>query len=116
MDKNQNLSATPEKVVTDDFTLTRTWIGHQFNNRGATDAVVVDISAMQPGDMITGYLEAAEELTFDPGENRHFITTAGAATDGQTITADAIGENITIRCNHNGDFQVLQSTGTWTVA
>lgn len=116
MDKNQNLSQIPEKVVTANTTLTRTDIGFQINNRGAAGAVIVNISALQPGDLITGYLEAAEELTFDPGDNRHFITTAGAATDGQTITADAVGENITIRCNANGDFQVLQSAGTWTVA
>lgn len=85
-------------------------------NRGAGAAVTIALPAATRGMKVHAQLLAAQELRLDPnGTETVALPSSGAqSAAGAYITADAVGEWVTLLCIHDGTWDVAGYVGTWT--
>ena len=126
----ENLSATElcrirnsggfgHKVVIEDHTandtLTEAESGSVHTNKGATGAITISLpSAPTEGTTFTFFVYAAQEFRIDPGDNDAIYASGITAADGKYVSADALGEYITLVANSAGDWIAVAINGTWT--
>lgn len=85
-------------------------------NRGATGAVTISLPAAKRGMQLHAQLLAAQELRLDPnGSETIALPSSGVqGAAGKYLTADAVGEWVTLLCLHDGTWDVAGYGGTWT--
>lgn len=85
------------------------------SNRGASGAVTFALPAAKTGMRVNAVVLAAQELRLDPnGTETVALPTGVQQAAGKYITADAIGEGISLICLSDGKWDVRGSVGTWT--
>lgn len=82
-------------------------------NTKADGAVVFTLPAPTVGMQLTAIVGVAQGLSLDQPTGSII---SGTATDGQILTADALGESIVLRCIVAGRWDILAKTGTWTAS
>jgi uncharacterized protein (DUF362 family) len=108
----------PDTVVaTNNTTITHAQAiqGVVVSNKGAGGEVVVSLPAAVPGMRVTGVVQAAQLLGFDPVDTEIIYGTNGVAlTEDVAIKANAVGETIQLVCVEKGFWVVTAFSGTWT--
>lgn len=83
-------------------------------NTKADGAVEFDLPVPQVGMRITAIAGiAGQNITLDQPSGS---VIDGTATDGQSLSADALGESISLACVVAGRWAVVSKLGTWTAA
>lgn len=116
---NQTLAGRgPAEVLvkTADFTVLAGQNGSVFSTKGAAGTVVFALPAAVVGLRYSFYVGATQELRVDPnGSEVMQLPSSGAnQTGGAYLTANAIGETLSIACFETGVWSVVASVGTWT--
>lgn len=89
--------------------------GKTFTNEGASGAVAFALPAATVGQWYRFVLKAAQELRLDPnGSETISLPTGVQQAAGKYITADAIGERISVECVKAGVWETTEAVGTWT--
>jgi hypothetical protein len=85
-------------------------------NEGATGAATFGLSAATVGTEFTFRVMTAQELRIDPSgtETIALPSTGVQGGAGKYLTADAVGEWVTLVCVKTGQWQVQGYFGTWT--
>ncbi len=120
LDADKALLGLRRKVTVDADGMTgisEAYSGGVFTNEGATGAAVFALSPATVGVELTFMVMAAQELRIDPsGTETIALPSSGAQqAAGKYITADAVGEWVTLQCVKTGQWQVKGFLGTWTV-
>jgi hypothetical protein len=85
------------------------------SNRGATGTVTVTLPAATPGMRVSGIVQAAQLLAFDPAGTEVIFGIAGISLGaGTVIQANAAGECVQLVCTQPGVWSVASVTGVWT--
>ena len=100
---------------TTSFTLTANDNGSCHTNAGATGAIVATLPAATPGLYFFFSVAAVQELRIDPAalETISLVSSGVPGVGGKYLTADAIGETVTLRCFVAGNW-ASSGNGTWT--
>lgn len=94
-------------------TLTKDESGTIHTNKGAGGSITFTLPAAVAGLEFWFYVGAAQNLVIDPaGAETVSLPSNGVAQ--ATITANAIGETVHIKCCEDGTWAVFGFTGTWT--
>lgn len=90
--------------------------GKTFSTKGATGTVVFALPAATVGQRYGFYVGATQELRIDPNASEVMqLPSSGAnQTGGAYLTANAIGEVLTIACYEAGVWSTVAYNGTWT--
>lgn len=89
--------------------------GKTFTNEGASAARTFALPAATVGQWYRFVVKAAQELRLDPnGSETISLPTGVQQAAGKYITADAIGERISIECVKAGEWETSEAVGTWT--
>lgn len=101
---------------TADDTLLSSESGTTHTNAGASGAVVLTLPAATVGLNFHFVVRAVQELRIDPNgtETISLPSTGAPSAAGAYLTANAIGESLTIFCDTAGTWAVRNYTGTWT--
>lgn len=103
-------------VNTADYTITAGECGTVFTNEGDAGTQVLSLPAATVGLRFTFHLLAAYEMRIDPsGTETIALPSSGAqGAAGKYLSADAVGEWVTLECYKAGQWQVVGYAGTWT--
>lgn len=106
----------PVSVNTANLTLTAADSGKVITNTGAAGAITVALPVATLGLTFTFYVNAAQELRIDPNgtETIALPSTGAQSAAGKYISADAVGEFVTIVCAQAGKWATTGFLGTWT--
>lgn len=89
--------------------------GKTFTNEGAGGAIAFALPAATVGQWYRFVVKAAQELRIDPnGTETTALDTGVQQAAGAYITANAIGERITVECVKAGEWDTSDPVGTWT--
>lgn len=89
--------------------------GKTFTNTGASGAVTFALPAATVGQRYRFVVKAAQELRIDPnGTETIALDTGVQQAAGAYITANAIGERISVECVKAGEWDTTDPIGTWT--
>lgn len=89
--------------------------GKTFTNDGAAGAVVFALPAATPGQWYRFVVKAAQELRIDPnGSQTIALPTGVQQAAGKYISADAVGERISVECVKAGVWETHEAVGTWS--
>lgn len=89
--------------------------GTTFTNTGAGGAITFALPAATVGQWYSFVVKAAQELRIDPnGTQTIALDTGVQQAAGAYITANAIGERITVECVKAGEWETSDPVGTWT--
>jgi hypothetical protein len=89
--------------------------GKHFTNEGAGAAITFALPAATVGQWYRFHVKATQELRIDPnGTETIALDTGVQQAAGAYITANAIGEHITVVCVKAGEWDTEDPTGTWT--
>jgi hypothetical protein len=89
--------------------------GKVFTNTGASGAVTFSLPAATVGQWYEFVVKAAQELRIDPnGTETIALDTGVQQAAGAYITANAIGERISVECVKAGEWDTRNAVGTWT--
>ena len=104
------------EAKTADYTIvTPTDNGKTFTNTAAGAAVTFALPAATVGQWYRFVVKAAQELRIDPnGTETISLPTGVQQAAGAYITANAIGERITVECVKAGEWDTSEDVGTWT--
>lgn len=98
---------------TADDTLSAAESGSVHSNLGAASTVTLTLPAMAPeGTEFIFAVQAAQELRVDPGSAA--IRDDVGQTADKYKSASAIGANLTLVADANGDWATVAKSGTWT--
>ncbi len=87
--------------------------GSVHTNLGAGGPVTLTLpDEAAEGTEFTFAVQAAAELRVEPGTAA--IRDSSGQTAGRYKSADALGANLTLVADHNGDWVTIARTGTWT--
>ena len=119
VDADKTLLGVRRKVTVDAdgmAGITQAYSGGVFTNEGATGAAVFALGAATVGVELTFMVMAAQELRIDPsGTETIALPSSGAQGGaGKYLSADAVGEWVTLLCVKTGQWQVKGYFGTWT--
>jgi len=90
-------------------------IGKVFTNTAAEGAVAFALPAATPGQWYRFVVKAAQELQIDPNGTETISLADGVQqAAGKYITANAIGERISVECVKAGEWDTHEAVGTWT--
>lgn len=97
-------------------TLTAAESGTAHTNKGAGAAIVLALPVSTKGMRFTFSVGAAQELRIDPNgtEKVSLPSTGVPGAAGKYLTADAIGETISLVCFEAGIWGCVGYAGTWT--
>lgn len=88
--------------------------GKIFTNQGAGGAITFSLPAATLGQEYHFVLKAAQELRIDPnGSETISLPTGVQQAAGKYITANAIGERISVECVKAGEWDTKNGVGTW---
>lgn len=103
------------EVKVADYTVTVADCGKTFTNEGDAG---VQTYALPPATLGLWYrfvVKAAQELRLDPNLTETIALDTGVQqAAGKYITANAIGERISIECVKAGEWDTFDPIGTWT--
>jgi hypothetical protein len=101
---------------TADDTLTAAESGTTHTNAGAGGAIALTLPPATVGLNYNFVVRATQELRIDPdGTETISLPSSGAVqAAGAYLTANAIGEQVTIFCDTAGTWAVRSYNGTWT--
>lgn len=103
------------EVKTADYTVTVNDVGKTFTNEGDAGAAVFSLPPATVGLWYRFVVKAAQEMRLDPnGTETIALDTGVQQAAGAYITANAIGERITIECVKAGEWDTSDPVGTWT--
>lgn len=103
------------EVKTADYTVTTNDVGKTFTNEGDAGAATFSLPAATVGQWYRFVVKAAQELRIDPnGTETIALDTGVQQAAGKYITANAIGERITVECVKEGEWDTTEAVGTWT--
>ena len=89
--------------------------GKTFTNTAAGGAVTFALPPATVGQWYRFVVKAAQELRIDPnGTETIALDTGVQQAAGAYITANAIGERISIECVKAGEWDTSDPVGTWT--
>lgn len=89
--------------------------GKVFTNEGASGAIVMALPAATAGQWFRFVVKAAQEIRLDPnGTETISLPTGVQQAAGKYISADAVGERISIECVTAGKWETSEAVGTWT--
>lgn len=89
--------------------------GKTFTTTGAIATVTFSLPAATVGQWYRFVVKAVQELRIDPnGTETISLPTGVQQAAGAYITADAIGERITVECVKAGEWDTTEAVGTWT--
>jgi hypothetical protein len=89
--------------------------GKTFTNEAAAGAITVALPAATVGQWFRFVVKAAQELRIDPnGTETIALDTGVQQAAGAYITANAIGERISVECVKAGEWETSDPVGTWT--
>lgn len=89
--------------------------GKTFTNEGAAGAIAFALPAATVGQWYRFVVKVAQELRIDPnGTETISLPTGVQQAAGKYITADAIGERISVECVKAGIWETSEAVGTWT--
>jgi hypothetical protein len=89
--------------------------GKTFTNQGASGEVVFSLPAATVGQWYRFVVKAAQEIRLDPnGTETIALDTGVQQAAGAYITANAIGERISIECVKAGEWETSDPVGTWS--
>lgn len=89
--------------------------GKTFTNEGAGAAITFALPAATVGQWFRFVVKAAQELRIDPnGTQTISLPTGVQQAAGAYITANAVGERITVECVKAGEWDTTEDVGTWT--
>jgi len=110
------LDVDPVAVKIADYTVLASESGKTFSTDGAAGAVVFALPAATPGLKYDFYVGAAQELRIDPNgsEQISLPSTGVPGAAGKYLTANAVGETVSLKCVEAGVWAVFGFTGTWT--
>lgn len=90
--------------------------GKTFTNEGAQGEITVSLPAATVGQWYRFVVKAAQELRIDPnGTETIALDTGVQQAAGKYITANAIGERISVECVKEGEWETTEAVGTWGV-
>jgi hypothetical protein len=118
LDANKAVQGIRRKVTVDadgEIDINHAYSGGIITNEGATGAAVFALAAAAVGVELTFMVMAAQELRIDPsGTETIALPSSGAQGGaGKYLTADAVGEWVTLVCVKTGQWQVKGYFGTW---
>ena len=97
------------------YTVTTNDNGKVFTNTGASGAVTFSLPAATVGLWYRFVVKAAQELRIDPnGTETISLPTGVQQAAGKYISADAIGERISVECVKAGEWDTTEAVGTWS--
>lgn len=97
------------------YTVLTTDNGGTFTNTAASGAVTFSLPAATVGQWYRFVVKAAQELRIDPNGTETISLPSGVQqAAGKYISADAIGERITVECVKAGEWDTTEGVGTWT--
>lgn len=104
------------QVKTADYTILAGENGSVFSTKGAAGTVVFTLPAAVVGLRYGFYVGAVQELRVDPNGTQimQLPSTGANQAAGAYLTANAIGETLSIECYETGVWSVKSSVGTWT--
>jgi hypothetical protein len=89
--------------------------GKTFTNEGAAGALVFALPAATVGQWFRFVVKAQQELRLDPnGTETISLANGTQQAAGKYISADAVGERISIECVTAGKWETSEAVGTWT--
>lgn len=89
--------------------------GKTFANTAAAGAVTFALPAAMLGQWYRFVVKAAQELRVDPNGTETISLPSGVQqAAGKYISADAIGERITVECVKAGEWDTTEGVGTWS--
>lgn len=89
--------------------------GKTFTNEGAGADVTFTLPTATVGQWYRFVVKAAQELRIDPnGTETISLPTGVQQSAGAYITADAIGERISVECVKAGCWETTEAVGTWS--
>jgi hypothetical protein len=89
--------------------------GKTFTNEAAAGAITFALPAATVGQWFRFVVKAAQELRIDPnGTETIALDTGVQQAAGAYITANAIGERISVECVKAGEWETSDPVGTWT--
>jgi len=102
------------EAKTADYTVTTNDVGKTFTNTAASGAVTFALPAATVGQWYRFVVKAAQELRLDPnGTETISLPTGVQQAAGKYITANAIGERISVECVKAGEWETTEDVGTW---
>lgn len=102
------------EAKTSDYTVTDNDTGKVFTNQGAGGAITFALPAATVGQWYRFVVKAAQELRIDPnGTETIALDTGVQQAAGKYITANAIGERISVECVKAGEWETTEAVGTW---
>lgn len=110
----RNLNTVVVNVA--DFTVTAAMNKTIFTNEGDAGAQVLTLPAAVVGLEYTFFLMAAQEIRIDPSgtETIALPSTMAQGAAGAYLTANAVGEWVTLLCVKAGQWEAIGYNGTWT--
>lgn len=88
--------------------------GKTFTNTAAAGAITFALPAATLGQWYDFVVKAAQELRIDPNGTETISLASGVQqAAGKYITADAIGERISVECVKAGEWDTAKAVGTW---
>lgn len=109
---------SPVTVATSATTITRlnALDGIFVSNLGAGAATTFALPAAEVGMRVNAVVQAVQELRLDPNgtETAALPSTGVQGAAGKYLTANAVGETISLVCLTAGKWDVLTYLGTWT--
>jgi hypothetical protein len=102
--------------ATSPYTVALADLGGTLTNTGATGVTVFNLPAAVVGYEVRARVDAAFALRLDPNGSEQIAlpSTGVPGAVGKYLEADAIGENVHLKCNEAGIWDVVSYTGTWT--
>lgn len=89
--------------------------GKTFTNQGAAGAITFALPAATVGQWYRFVVKAAQELRIDPNGTETVSLPSGVQqAAGKYISADAVGERITVECVKAGEWDTTEGVGTWS--
>lgn len=119
LDANKALTGVRRKVTVDangEVGINDAYSRGIITNEGATGAATFALSAAAVGVELTFMVMAAQELRIDPNgtETIALPSTGVQGGAGKYLTANAVGEWVTLICVKTGEWEVMGYFGTWT--
>ena len=103
------------EVKTADYAVTVADCGKTFTNEGDAGAQTYALPVATVGLWYRFVVKAAQEMRLDPnGTQTIALDTGVQQAAGAYITANAIGERISIECVKAGEWDTYDAVGTWT--